>query len=703
MNKITLYLILVWVGMGNLFSQNPITYNDDFLNRQHGWIIENSADSGKILDRNWILTNKNPKSSLKAVKKFDFDPGSDYTFKARIKMVRGAGKAEFGLFISDTPKPNYTDWHNFLISGDQLYHIFYEGYKSRAPMDYKALTKARNIIKPRGQYNEISIQKKGDLLYFIINGKEVHVESDNLIRGKTLGINVKGFAEIAVDYVSLTGMKKINLVEGADQGFKKIKLSSAVNTDYSDLLPIISYDGKTLYFVRKEDPENVTPGDDIWYSTLNSQGLWTEAKHMETPLNNSGSNFVISATPDGNTLLLGNSYHKDGSPKEGGISLTHRIKGGWSMPENVEIINDYNNSVYVNYALSADRKVLISAVERNETEGGNDMYVSFLTDSGTYSEPLNMGPVLNTEGYDGTPFIAADNKTLYFSSSGHTGYGKNDIFLSRRLDDSWTNWSEPENLGPDINSSGWDAYYALPAKGDYAFLVSDNDIYTMKVTEAARPEPVVLVYGKLVDQDKEPVLARITYYDEETDEEVGSANTSPDDGSYKMVLSYGKKYRYTAEGETFDPITKRIDASDINTYEEVESNLKLKTTKPIALGSPRGGTPKDLNLNSVLFEFNKSFLTPKAQDKLDGVISKLRANSELKVEIQGHTDNIGSNGYNERLARARIRSVRNYLTYHGIADDRLVNKGFGERDPVADNDTEEGREKNRRVEFKIIE
>ena len=690
------YFLTFCMGLTVCFAQKKITLSEGFDQPSPGWNANSQSIIAKVENGRLVLTGKTSKTSLEVAKTFNFDVEEDFLIEAMIKLTKGSNKAGFGIFISETPKPNYTNWHYFLISGDKRYKLYYEGYQSRQPMDYKSWTKASGTIQPRHQSNLLTIEKKGTEVHFYINKKLVHTEYGNRIKGKTIGFALNGYMEVEVDYLSIQGAQKINLVKNAKQGFQKKKLGPGVNSEHADLLPIISYDGRTLYFVRRGDPNNIAGSDDIWYSTKGADGVWTEAKNIGAPLNNASSNFVISVTPDGNTLLVGNTYKPDGSGKGAGVSITRRTQKSWEVPQELIIDNQYNNSIYVTYDFSADRKVLISSVQREDSRGDNDLYVSFLTGPNTYSEPVNMGDVLNTPGPEGTPFIAADNKTLYFTSDGHNGYGSNDIFRSRRLDDTWTNWSTPENLGPDINTSGWDAYYRLPASGKNAFLVSDGDIYQIQVVESAQPDPVLLISGKTFNRrNREPIGTRISYIDPETKEEIEIAVSSSEDGTYKMVLPLGKKYTLIASAEGYSSDQRVVDVSTVSSYQEIERDFYLDPTQELLT--------KTVKLNNVFFEFNTATLIPESKAEMDRVVKTLRENPGLSIEIQGHTDSTGGDSYNDKLARERIATIMRYLTTRGISAFRLTTAGFGEKAPIADNSTEEGRERNRRVEFRIVE
>jgi outer membrane protein OmpA-like peptidoglycan-associated protein len=339
------------------------------------------------------------------------------------------------------------------------------------------------------------------------------------------------------------------------------------------------------------------------------------------------------------------------------------------------------------------------SVQRKDTYGEHDLYVSFLRKDGTWTKPMNMGSSLNTLGDESTPYLAADNVTLYFSTSGRPGYGDNDIFVCKRLDNSWTNWSVPLNLGPEINTVGWDAYYSTPANGEYGYFVSSHqglgheDIFRIKLADEVKPEPVVIIYGKVLDKETgKPLEAEITYYNLNTNQEVGIARTNPADGSYKIILPYGQPYGFHADKKGYYSESSSIDLTEIKTYTEIERNLLLA---PIKAGNK-------IALNNVFFEQSKPVLLPTSYGELNRLVQILIQNPTIKIEIAGHTDNVGDPKKNQKLSEDRVKAIKNYLISKGISATRLTGKGYGSSKPIASNAKEETRRLNRRVEFTII-
>ena len=324
--------------------------------------------------------------------------------------------------------------------------------------------------------------------------------SSNRLR---LDINFSNFRNIPqIDCIGISSQKnrieaRINTIDYGSFVPNPENLGSNVNSPYNDMLPIISPDGNTLYFARKYAPENmgVEKKDDIYISQKLNANTWSKAQNIGSPLNTDEHNFVCAISPDGNTMYLANRY--DYRTEGQRVAVSYRNdKGKWSKPSALNIVNMYNKSKYACYHLSIDEKVMVMAIERNDTYGDMDLYVSFRYADGNWSEPLNMGSDLNTAGAEASVFLAADGKTLYFSSNGHAGFGDLDMFMSKRLDNTWKHWSTPVNLGNRINTPGMDVYYTIPASGDYAYYSSEragyglNDIYRILLPQALRPDAV---------------------------------------------------------------------------------------------------------------------------------------------------------------------------------------------------------------------
>ncbi len=491
----------------------------------------------------------------------------------------------------------------------------------------------------------------------------------------------------------------------------KENLGEVINSRYWELNPVISPDGRTLYFTRWGHPQNLGPDvaqdlpdggsitmktQDIWTSTY-VNGRWQPAQNAGGPLNNPDQNSVCSISSDGKTLLLLNQYQPDGTMTMG-ISLSQRRREGWTFPKAVRIRNFYNRTGFSEFCLSPDQRTIIMAIKRDDTRGGRDLYASFRRPDSTWSEPVNLGATVNTAENEVAPFLAADGKTLYFATSGLPGYGGEDIFLTRRLDSTWTRWSTPENLGPSVNTSGADSYFSVPASGEYAYFTSrteslgETDIFRLKLADALRPEPMILVTGTILSTaDQKPIPADVLSL---TLPKGDSLRTSydPTTGEYKLMLPIGKGYSLTAVRRGFLGTSEYVDLRADKRYREIRQNLYLT---PLKRGS-------NVTLNSVFFEQSAYQLLPASSAELDRLAGMLRDRPTMEIQLEGHTDNQGEFEANLRLSQLRVDAVKKYLTEHGVEAARIRTKGWGATKPVSSNHSEDYRRKNRRVEITVV-
>jgi OOP family OmpA-OmpF porin len=289
--------------------------------------------------------------------------------------------------------------------------------------------------------------------------------------------------------------KDINHAAEVDHEAEAVALSAFVNSPFEDLKPALTPSGDRLYFSRHIHPDNTNGADDledIWYSEFDkTTEKWSHPIRMAGVLNNAGPNFINNVSVTGDTIILGNQYLKKGKMRAG-LSYSVNVNGQWSVPTNISIKNDYNISNQANAYVSLRDGVIITAIQRVETVGGRDLYVSFW-DGKEATEPINMGSIINTDLEESSPFLAADNKTLYFASKGHHGHGGFDIFRTKRLDETWTNWSEPENLGPAVNGALDDEFFSITHDGEFATFskqvnVHNVDLYRISTQELFKHE-----------------------------------------------------------------------------------------------------------------------------------------------------------------------------------------------------------------------
>lgn len=504
----------------------------------------------------------------------------------------------------------------------------------------------------------------------------------------------------------------INIAPGVNQNLQAERLSTNVNSTYIEHSPILSPDGKTLYFSRQFHPDNVggvDDNEDIWYSELDEEtGEWLPAKNLGPPLNNAGPNFISSVTQDedGNTtFLLGNRYGKRDRMSVGVSKATMSADGTISKPQNLEIENYYNYSPRVDQFINASNDVMLMSVERDETYGDRDLYVVFQQSDKSWSEPLNVGSDLNTADEEAAPFISDDNTTVYFSSRGHSGHGGLDIYVTKRLDDTWTKWSAPQNLGAAMNTQDDDVYFNMPSSSTHIYFTrgnkeEDTDIFRFNVDEfftTEEPEPDIIfvtVKGRVLNADtKEPLSTDIIVERLPDGVDVGKTVSQASTGNYQLKLRPGAMYGFLAEKEGFIAVNENVDLNDIDDEQVYEKDLFLA---PIKVGMK-------IVINNIFFDFDKATLKTASYPELERILEFLKSNNIGKIEIGGHTDSVGDDNYNLSLSQRRADAVYTYFRDNGIDADRMESKGYGETEPTVANDTPENRAKNRRVEFKIIE
>ncbi|MDH7516294.1 MAG: OmpA family protein [Bacteroidota bacterium] len=493
-------------------------------------------------------------------------------------------------------------------------------------------------------------------------------------------------------------------LKAQDHRGRPVRLGPNVNSSAEEIHPIISPDGKTLYFVRGGHAQNIgfrwNPRDqDAWYSKMGNDGEWGPARNMGPPINNRYHNSLAGITGDGTQAIVLN-YYREGEPIESGYSWTRLSKKGWSMPIGIDIMGFSEISVgpSVSQCLSEDGKTIVFSASRNRDDTNQNLYVTFHVAGSEWSLPQPLVD-LNTDDDEICPFLAADGKTLYFSSDRKGGYGDDDVYMARRLDDSWESWSEPVNLGPSVNTEGADMYYTIPASGRYAYYVSSAetgnlDIYRIELPESMRPLPVVLITGRIYNsKTKKPIETEVVYESLADGTRVGSVKSNPLTGMYQIILPSGKLYGFYANAEGMYPVSQNIDLRGLDSYREIRRDLSLT---PIEQGAT-------ITLNNIFFDFDKSDLRSESKPEIDRLIALLEASPSMRVQLNGHTDNVGTVEYNRKLSENRANAVREYiLTHSTVRSDRVTTKGFGFTRPVSPNDDEEGKQKNRRVEFLIL-
>lgn len=493
-----------------------------------------------------------------------------------------------------------------------------------------------------------------------------------------------------------------NLIEDTTHKHTKVAIGETINSDDCyEFAPKISPDGKTIYFVKEcENQED----QDIWYSELDSAGNWSEAKNIGVPLNNKGHNFVASISPDGNTLIIGNRYNPDGSDAGEGVSISTKDENGnWTMPKPLDIPGYKNTNDHANFYMSEGGDVLLMALQDEKSYGDLDLYVSLYNKTTKkWSEPKNLGPTINTSFSEDYPYLATDGKTLYFSSRGYTGYGGHDIYVTERLDDTWTTWTTPKNLGPFVNSKADDKGFVISRQGDHAYFNSADfysdkhhmDIFKVDLPKILRQNPRILLSGVLKEKELGLPLRGFVSAKNSPMDVVAFCSSNPKTGKYVLSIPFGKVYILSAETFGHYAITENLALTDTSMAYEIQKDFTFRSLLDSGIV---------LKMENIFFDYAKAQLKEGSATDLQKLANIMKQQPNTLFEIAGHTDNIGSQAYNQKLSEERATAVKNYLVSQGIKKQYLKVVGYGKTNPIADNDTEEGRSQNRRVEVKILE
>ncbi len=510
------------------------------------------------------------------------------------------------------------------------------------------------------------------------------------------------------DSLGILKPQKENIIT-AETILKIENLGTKINSDLPELRPTISADGNLLFYICQNHPENtkhyeVPNSQDIWFSRRDSSGKWSKGIHLGYPLNTYYYNAVFWISPDNNRILIRNAYI-NGDYAGNGVSMCYLKEDGyWSKPEMLRIKNyaKYDRGRQNGASMANDGQTLLFYMSAETGGLNNDLFVSFLEKDGSWAEPRSLGKKLNLKIYnETTPYLAPDGVTLYFSSNRPGGLGNMDIWRTRRLDNSWQKWSEPENLGSPINTKDMDTFFTLDAGGEYAYMSTEldsygeSDIVRIKLLEREKPDPVILVSGNVYNKKTMRPLSASLIYETLPDGTIaGNGISNPSDGAFKMVLPYDKNYLIRAQADHFFAISENLNLDSLIKvgYKEIHKDLYLV---PIEIG-------QIVRLNNVYFDFDKWFLRPESSVELDRVVKMLEENPAIEIEMSAHTDSRGSDEYNIKLSGNRAASVVDYILSKGINRSRIISKGYGESKPVVPNDTDENRQLNRRVEFTIL-
>jgi outer membrane protein OmpA-like peptidoglycan-associated protein/tetratricopeptide (TPR) repeat protein len=472
--------------------------------------------------------------------------------------------------------------------------------------------------------------------------------------------------------------------------FKPQNLGDSINTADLEYFPSLTIDGKKMIFTKR-----IQGNEDFYESDLNNG--WGKAYPLPGNINSTAFNEgAQNISQDGKWLIFTGCNFPEGLGSCD-LYISYLTRNGWSEPKNLgpNVNSEFWESTP---SLSPDKKDLYFSSNVPGGFGGKDIWVCHRNENGKWEEPLNLGPEINTSGDESTPFIHADNQTLYFNSNGHPCYSdKPDIFVTRKL--SGGKWSKPENLGYPINTIDDEGSMIVAADGKTAYYSSDRsdtkgglDIYTFELRQDLRPLKTLWVKGQVYDiKTKNGLPSSVELTDVNSRQLISKLQTD-EDGNYLVTLPVGKEYAFNVNRKGYLFYSENYNISEGSTDSTFEANIALQ---PIEANA-------HIVLKNVFFDTKKTELKPESITELDNVVKLMNENPHIKILISGYTDNVGKPADNLALSKGRAVAAVNYLLNKGIKNERLNFKGNGEASPVADNKTEKGRALNRRTELSIV-
>ena len=471
--------------------------------------------------------------------------------------------------------------------------------------------------------------------------------------------------------------------------FNPVNLGDSVNSIYAEYYPTVTVSDNILVFTRA----GIHMREDFMESSMSKKGF-SFAKPIAGDINIEPKKGAITSSQDGEWILFAGQFSGQGFGNYDIYKSVYTPKG-WSEPENLgaNINTEFWES---SPSLSPDNRVLFFSSNRPGGYGGKDLYISYRTAEGKWSPAKNMGPAINTKGDELAPFIHPDNQTLYYTSDGLPGYGGSDIYVLRKNGEG--DWGSPINIGYPINTIENEGSLAVSADGLTAYYASDRadsrgdlDLYQFEMRPDIRPYRTLYVKGFVSDkQTGKGLPSSVELFDNENNKALMKVQTD-EKGEYFITLPTGRDYTFTVNRKGYLFYSEQYALSKKEADSTYQKNIALQA---VALHA-------NFVFNNILFKNNSYELPNAAFIELNKLLQVLNENPSIKLEISGHTDNIGKADDNLSLSTNRAKAIVNYLTSKGIDDKRLSYKGYGATKPIADNSKEEGRSKNRRTEFTI--
>ena len=484
--------------------------------------------------------------------------------------------------------------------------------------------------------------------------------------------------------------------------FDPVNLGRNVNTKYDEYINAVTSDDYRLYFTRKLPASEQTFDqtkdyeEDFFYA-LKKDSAWGMSVNLGPPINTHGNEGAICISPDGQFLFFAACNRPDGY---GSCDLywSRKIGDHWSDPLNLG--PDVNSEAWDSQpTFSSDGKTLFFASKRKGGKGSSDIWTTELLPEGYWKIPVNLGDSVNSKDAEMAPFIHPDDRTLYYTSKGHPGMGGLDLYYSRK--DEKDCWMKPVNMGYPINTYADEITLVVNASGDLAYISSDKsggngkqDIYSFKLYKEAQPLKATYFKGIVFNKEtKKRLEAKFELIDLTSGKVVIESRSDPVDGEFLVALPTNKDYALNVSKAGY------LFYSDHFALKG-ESSKARPFIRDIPLQEIKVG--ETVVLKNIFFDTDQYELKPESRSELEKLILLLQSNGKIRIEISGHTDNAGTPLYNLTLSKNRAKAVFDYLVEHGISAGRLSYAGYGLTKPLDTNETEQGRANNRRTEFLVV-
>ncbi|MCI4671036.1 MAG: OmpA family protein [Bacteroidia bacterium] len=671
--------ILAFFTTGMCWAQDHVLLMDEFIKARPHWKVR----QGKYtLEEGWMsmiesdLTRRN----VHAIEQY-LNNAEDFSISTSIIPQKSMGAASYGIVFGGNE--DLSSYYAFEINAEGFARIM--DVQNGKEKVYRSWAKNRKI-KGIGEEHQLTLQKIGKGLYFRVNEKELFRIDLPPIYGFFQGLTSYGSCEIKIDYYEIVHPPvRFLQLGGTWPDAVRLHLDTTVNTSMDETHPLGDPRRARFYFSREEN---------IYETHLSDSG-WVAGMPLEPGFNNVKFNRISSFSEGGNKMILGNDYGENAQK----LGFSIREKDNWGKITQLSsppIIPETDTPI--DWFLSKDEKTLLFSADLPGGYGNTDIYACFWEED-SWSKPVNLGPAINTFAEEYSPYLKEDGKTLFFGSNGKAGYGGGDLYKSSRQSNTWRKWSYPENLGGGINSPGWDRdFFPHPMELRTYYMASQDsfggnyDIYKVKIPFDLEAQPVLKVFGDVYLEGTDTELeAHVQAW------RIGAgiakeAEADTEYGRYGMLLELGQAYQIYALKLGYYPIIDTIDARAFSSYREIRKDLYLKKLEPGVI----------VTLQQLFFVRGKAELLPESYPELNRLLQLMQTRPRLKIEIHGHTDNIGSPNQLKRLSEQRAARVMEYLINNRISPGRLSSKGFGADRPIAPNENPITRALNRRVEFLIL-